>query len=118
MIVKLIRNLQTKKGIAGDVPLMMSATTVGKIYGFTDIMSVYNRHNMGMSMQNDFYLVILRQNMAIVEIIGGNIRRLWKQVKMKVVVKRAFLELHTKGNIALATDIVRIMCGKYPFHFT
>lgn len=66
---KAYKKFQTKKGIAGDVPLMMSATTVGKIYGFTDIMSVYNRHNMGMSMQNDFYLVILRQNMAIVEII-------------------------------------------------
>lgn len=114
---KAYKQFQTKNMIIGDVPLMMSATTVGKIYGFTDIMSIYNRHNMGVSSQYEFYLCIFRLEMAVAEIIDGNICKLWRQVKMKYAVRRAFFELYTKRNTSFFVDVVKMACKNYPFAF-
>lgn len=64
------------KGIVGDVPLILSASTVGKIYGFADVMSVYRRHNGGWSAQGNFCLTVYKSELAEATIIGGNLPKI------------------------------------------
>ena len=42
-----IRSLQIRHPIIGDLPLIISASYCGKIYGFSNVMSIYRKHNSG-----------------------------------------------------------------------
>ncbi len=65
--------------IVGDVPLILSASTVGKIYGMIDIMSVYRRHNNGWSMKNDFNITVFKSDLIEATIIGNNLPKILKK---------------------------------------
>lgn len=102
------------KGITGDVPLMMSATTKGRIYGFTDIMSVYNHHNGGISKRNNFYLTVLRQDLAIAVVMGDDIWRLLKRGKINYYIDKSFYELFINHDTTIFFEVLKIVCAKYP----
>lgn len=112
---KVKHNFKSKKGITGDVPLMMSATTIGKVYGFTKVMSVYNLHQSGMTQRKDFYMFVIRQDMAIAEILGGDILTIWKSKKMKYAIAKSFFDFYEHKNCKLLKEVVQMAIKHYPF---
>lgn len=83
------KEFEKYKGIVGDVPLILSASTIGKIYGMTDIMSVYRRHNNGWSMKNDFDITVFKSDLIEATIIGGNLPKILKERIKKTYMPKA-----------------------------
>lgn len=73
------KEFERYSGIVGDVPLILSATTIGKVYGMTEIMSVYRRHKNGWSMKNNFSTTIFKSDLIEALIIKGNLPRILKK---------------------------------------
>lgn len=68
------QRILSHKIISGDVAMITTAATLGKVHGMTDMMSVYRRNNSGIS--NNFLLdetLTLRSRLVIGKILKGKI---------------------------------------------
>lgn len=67
-----------KRILYGDTPLFISASKLGRVYGMKDVMSVYRRHEGGMSFNYCFEneIKMIDNNMAVYEIFGREYKKI------------------------------------------
>ena len=109
------RKSQEANLVFGDVPLFLSCAHEGKVRGMSDIMSVYRKHNQGMT--NTFktgsklMLRFAESNLKLYKIFGNQYKKECTKVYVIENINYFFITLH-RGHFHI--DILLRTCFKYP----
>lgn len=107
---------KSSKLIVGDLPLFMSCFKCGRVYGFSDAMSVYRLHSDGWTQKaykpTKIAIKLIEQELELKRIFGGYFDEIYKINIAKH--SRAASSLLIKGKFRNAFDIFRMACKYAP----